>query len=190
MAQTLPAPASFRARSVAGAVELSWTDRASVELDYVIERKLEGVADFEALVRLPADSTGYVDEESFRGFLHQYRVKAVALDVESPPAFASVVPGEERPPVIAFRRGDSNVDEAVDISDALATLGFLFLGTSSSGCPDAMDANDDGAVNIADGIFTLSYLFTGGEAPPAPGPTRCGVDGTGDQLAECQHACP
>ena len=78
-------------------------------------------------------------------------------------------------------RGDANGDRAVDISDAIYTLGALFLGTADVSCADAMDANDDGGVNISDPIFTLFFLMAAGTPPPAPFP-QPGPDPTPDAL--------
>jgi hypothetical protein len=80
-----------------------------------------------------------------------------------------------------FIRGDSTADGQVDITDAVSTLGFLFLGGSAGNCADALDANDDGALDIGDPIFTLTYLFLGGVDIPAPFPLR-GADRSGDSL--------
>src|SRR5688572_25622273 len=81
-----------------------------------------------------------------------------------------------------FLRGDSNRDGALDISDALATLGYLFLGTNELACLDAADSNDDGQVDIADATFVLGYLFLGTAPPPAPGPDTAGPDPTADEI--------
>ena len=80
-----------------------------------------------------------------------------------------------------FRRGDSNTDGTTDISDAVATLGYLFLGLKKVPCEQAGDANDDGALDISDAVCVLSFLFTGGKAiePPVG---ACGVDPTGHSL--------
>ena len=79
---------------------------------------------------------------------------------------------------IQFRRGDSNTDSGVDISDPINTLNVLFSGTGTINCRDAADANDDGAVDLSDAVYTLNFLFTGGAIPPAPGPFTLGVDPT------------
>jgi hypothetical protein len=76
---------------------------------------------------------------------------------------------------LPFRRGDSNGDAAVDISDAVFELMWLFSGTVAPGCLDAADMNDDRAHDLTDAVFTLDFLFRGGPAPPPPGPTECGV---------------
>jgi hypothetical protein len=80
----------------------------------------------------------------------------------------------------AFVRGDSNDDAAVDLSDAVSTLGWLFLGDDPPSCLDAADANDDGLLDIADPVATLRALFEGDIALPSPsGP---GLDPTPDSL--------
>ncbi len=89
----------------------------------------------------------------------------------------------------AFLRGNSNGDGAVDISDAVYTLTFLFNAGSSPGCADAADANDDGNVDMSDAISTLGFLYLGQDPPPAPGPGVPGTDPTPDGLA-CDGATP
>jgi hypothetical protein len=93
-----------------------------------------------------------------------------------------------RPPRPHFRRGDPNESGDVDLSDAIYTLGCLFIGTECPKCPDAADSNDDGMLDLSDGVHTLQYLFSGGEAPPAPGPDACGEEPDGDQLEECVYS--
>ena len=85
------------------------------------------------------------------------------------------------PDVTIFRRGDSNGDRAVDISDALNTLGYLFLGDRRPACFDAADANDDGKLDIADPIGTLEHLFSSGGPLPPPSSEE-GEDPTEDGL--------
>jgi DNA-binding beta-propeller fold protein YncE len=81
-----------------------------------------------------------------------------------------------------FVRGDFNRDEHLDISDAVAVLGYLFLGERPSACLDAADADDDGELAITDAIHALDYLFLGGDAPPPPFP-EAGGDPSEDALA-------
>ena len=95
-------------------------------------------------------------------------------------------------PESRFVRGDCNDDGNVDISDAVATLGFLFLGEGDPGCGDACDSNDDGTVDISDAIATLGVLFLGQGNIPLPGMTECGVDPSDDELG-CEtffERCP
>ena len=83
---------------------------------------------------------------------------------------------------VVFVRGDSNGDASVDISDAVATLNYLFVGGGQAlACEDAGDVNDDGALNVTDPVYALSYLFQGGLPPREPFPQE-GLDETEDQL--------
>jgi len=86
----------------------------------------------------------------------------------------------------AFVRGDSNLDETVDISDGVATLGYLFLGESQPGCLDSSDSDDSGQIDLSDGILIFNFLFLGGDAP---GRVRaCRTDTTEDDLDCTAHA--
>jgi len=92
------------------------------------------------------------------------------------------------PPIApAFRRGDSNGDGAIDLSDAVNTLSMLFLGTGNVLCQDAADSNDDGSIDLSDAVIILSCLFLGSPPalkPPYPG---TGVDPTDDALDCAQY---
>jgi ELWxxDGT repeat protein len=80
---------------------------------------------------------------------------------------------------LPFRRGDANADGATDISDSVASFGYLFLGDPPTiPCKESADANNDGTIDISDGIYFLEWLFLGKAEPPAPGPTKasCGFD--------------
>ncbi len=79
-----------------------------------------------------------------------------------------------------FVRGDANNDGAVDISDAVAVVGHLFLGMDL-GCQDAADADDDEQLVITDAVYLLDFLFRSG-APPAPPYPASGTDPDGDIL--------
>src|SRR2546422_2042545 len=81
-----------------------------------------------------------------------------------------------------FKRGDSNVDGKVDLSDAINTLRTLFSGVAGISCRDAADANGDGHLDISDPVYTLLFLFLDGERPPPPAPRECGVDPDVDRL--------
>ncbi len=84
-------------------------------------------------------------------------------------------------PVEVFLRGDFDGGGVLDISDAVASIGYLFLGLRAPGCLDATDTNDDGRLDLADPIFCLDFLFRGGASPPEPFPLR-GPDPTEDEL--------
>lgn len=99
-----------------------------------------------------------------------------------------VQPGVIRIEGPGFLRGDANADGTVDLSDAVATLTYLFGGGREPECMDASDADDSGVVEITDPIFLLGALFLGLRQilPPHP---ECGADGTRDDLG-CGRSCP
>ncbi len=88
---------------------------------------------------------------------------------------------------VSFKRADVSPNGVVDLSDAVALIGFLFLGDSAPACPDAADADDTGELDITDAIWILNWLFRGGPGPAAPGPLDCGSDPTEDGLADCEY---
>lgn len=88
---------------------------------------------------------------------------------------------------LAFIRGDCNGDGNADISDAVSTLGILFLGQPSS-CDAACDCNDDEATDISDPVYLLNHLFAFG--PPLPPPFAiCDVDPTPGPSCD-DYVCP
>ena len=74
-----------------------------------------------------------------------------------------------------FRRGDSNGDGRINLTDVVFTLSWLFLGGKAPGCAEACDANDDAKINLTDAVFTLAWKFRGGEPLRPPG-NVCGAD--------------
>jgi hypothetical protein len=84
--------------------------------------------------------------------------------------------------VVLFRRGDADGSGKVDLTDAVRSLGWLFLGDPPRPCDDAADADDNGKIEITDPIAILGYLFLGTFAIPAPGPDACGPDPSSDGL--------
>jgi len=85
-----------------------------------------------------------------------------------------------------FKRGDTNNDAKVDISDAVFTLQHLFTGGPRWVCEEGSDANDDGKTDISDPVYVLGFLFLGTGAPKAPYPD-CGTDPGGSTcpLSKC-----
>ncbi len=80
-----------------------------------------------------------------------------------------------------FTRGDANGDGSIDVSDAVATLLYLFA-SGNVRCLDAADADDDGGVRINDALYVLNALFSpGAPSIPPPSPAR-GLDPTADAL--------
>ena len=86
-----------------------------------------------------------------------------------------------------FLRGDSNGDANLDLSDAISTLSFLFLGSDSPSCQAAADSNRDGNIDLTDAIYSLNFLFLAGE--PLPAPTECGISVLESDIAlGCENA--
>ena len=71
-----------------------------------------------------------------------------------------------------FIRGDCNLDDLVDLADAVFALDALFRGGASFRLFEACNPNDDASVDIADAVYLLSHLFRGGPAPPPPFPAK------------------
>ena len=95
-----------------------------------------------------------------------------------------------------FVRGDANSDGAINLTDGVVPLLFLFSGGAAPTCADAADTNDTGNVEITDAIIIFSWLFTGGAAPAAPSPLspgysaeECAADPTKDGLG-CELPSP
>ncbi len=78
-------------------------------------------------------------------------------------------------PMNRFRRGDSNNDNEVNLSDGVNTLNFLFQGSAEPPCLEAADFDADAMLNITDAVLTFNFLFLGGPPPRAPYPD-CGTD--------------
>jgi len=86
-----------------------------------------------------------------------------------------------RPASGLFRRGDTDSDGTVQLTDAVVTLDHLFRSGPAPGCLDAADADDNGVLEITDAVFTLSHLFRSGPALPEPS-AACGADPSEDTL--------
>jgi hypothetical protein len=80
-----------------------------------------------------------------------------------------------------FRRGDADGNGAIQISDPIRTLSYLFLAGEPPPCSDAADSDDSGDLDITDAIYILSFQFLGGPAPKSPFP-GCGIDEWMDAL--------
>jgi len=79
-----------------------------------------------------------------------------------------------------FRRANADSSTALDISDPVFLLTYLFLGGGRPACLDAADADDSGTIDLTDAVFSLNFQFLAGPTPPDPGPNACGIDPTPD----------
>jgi len=80
-----------------------------------------------------------------------------------------------------FERGDPNEDRAVDLSDGLFVLNFLFSGGQRPGCLRSADVDDNGSIEVTDATSLFNYLFLGGDEPATPF-ADCGTDSSPDTL--------
>ncbi len=81
---------------------------------------------------------------------------------------------------VKFRRGDTDANRQVDLTDAITVLNFLFLGGPQPDCMDGADADDTGVLDLTDAVYSLNFQFLAGPRPPDPGPDDCNVDPTED----------
>jgi len=82
-----------------------------------------------------------------------------------------------------FRRGDSDTNGAINLTDVVRILNALFLGIGTITCDDAADADDNGIIDLTDAIAILNRNFLGvGNELPLPGGEICGPDPTGDSI--------
>jgi hypothetical protein len=140
--------------------------------------------DGKMVTELPGTATSHVDRGA--GLLnqpgllerHEYALRGVRGQSRSIPATCLFT---KAPPGGRFKRGDTNGDGILNITDGVYVLNFLFLGGKAPPCRKAADTDDSGILNITDGVYVLNFLFLGGKAPPAPYPF-CGLDPTEDLL--------
>jgi len=139
--------------------------------------------------RVVVDAEFRIPAELVRQGTHELAVSVHNAALDSPDfSFVPVlVPVKHSTRVVncdaAFQRGDTTGDGRINISDAIATLGFLFQGAARLLCMDAADANDDGGLDLSDVIGVVEHLFQG--RGPLPPPAACGPDPTLDPLSDC-----
>jgi FtsP/CotA-like multicopper oxidase with cupredoxin domain len=93
------APSNLTATAESGPqVSLAWTDNATAETGYLVQRSTDGVT-FTDLTTLPADSTTYVDTAVQAGVTYTYQV--AAFNAGGPSAFSNTasatIPGPQGP---------------------------------------------------------------------------------------------
>ncbi len=64
-------------------------------------------------------------------------------------------------------RGNVNYggDDAIDISDLIYLVDYMFSGGSEPQCFEEADMNGDGGIDISDLIYLVDYMFSGGALP-------------------------
>ncbi len=68
--------------------------------------------------------------------------------------------------------GDANGDDAVNVSDAVYIINYVFIGGPAPDPYETGDANCDEAVNVSDAVWIINYVFIGGNPP-------CDLNGDG-----------
>jgi hypothetical protein len=76
----------------------------------------------------------------------------------------------------AYIIGDANNDGAVNVSDAVFIINYVFIGGDPPAPYEAGDANCDDAVNVSDAVWLINYIFIGGNLPG---------DTDGDGIVDC-----
>jgi hypothetical protein len=62
--------------------------------------------------------------------------------------------------------GDASGDEAVNVSDAVYIINYIFISGAPAPEPlEAAEVNCDGSVNVSDAVLIINYIFAGGTAP-------------------------
>jgi len=89
--------------------------------------------------------------------------------------FDPASPGEPNC-VESYECGDANNDGAVNVSDAVWIINYVFVGGAPPDPFEAGEANCDGAVNVSDAVWIINYVFVGGNDP-------CDTDG--DSEPDC-----
>ncbi len=62
-------------------------------------------------------------------------------------------------------RGDFDLSSAIDISDLVSLVSFMFSGGAASDCFEEADINGSGGIDISDLVSLVSFMFSGGAAP-------------------------
>lgn len=132
---------------------------------------------------LVAEADDDTRRSGFFGFWAYANDQRVRFDdlciVEGP--FSGSPDCSEEPEEPSFVRANADGLGAINITDGIVILNYLFTGGGDPPCLDAADADDNGQINITDGVFIFNFLFTGGGDPQSPFPD-CGSDPTGDNL--------
>jgi YVTN family beta-propeller protein len=72
--------------------------------------------------------------------------------------------------------GDVNDDSAVNVSDAVSVINYVFIGGEAPNPMESGDVNCDLSVNVSDAVWIINYVFIGGKGP-------CDTDG--DDIPDC-----
>ncbi len=94
----------------------------------------------------------------------QYNAHYWQLPIASTTSWAQFISGTTS----SLKRGDANGDGAIDISDVVYLIAYIFSGGPGPDPVTAGDASCDAAVDISDAVYLIAYIFSGG-LPPCGG---------------------
>jgi hypothetical protein len=117
-----------------------------------------------------ADDHSYLFSQMPAGTYH-YKVRA--KDAEDQWSKFSPVDGITVYALPTYVCGDANGDEAVNVSDAVAIINYVFVYGAAPDPFEAGDANCDGLVNVSDAVGIINYIFIDDANAP------CDTDGDG-----------
>ncbi len=69
---------------------------------------------------------------------------------------------------LSFHCGDADGDDAVNVSDAVFTIDYIFKGGQAPDPLESGDANGDGSISVADAVYVIAFIFKGGPEPVCP----------------------
>ena len=69
---------------------------------------------------------------------------------------------------VEFLCGDANGDDAVNVADAVYTIGYIFAGGTEPVPYEAGDCDCSGSINITDAVYLIAFIFGGGPSPCDP----------------------
>lgn len=78
--------------------------------------------------------------------------------------------------VLPYLCGDVNSDKAVNVSDAVGIINYVFVGGNPPDPIESGDTNCDGECNVSDAVWIINFVFVGGNDP-------CDTDG--DSQPDC-----
>ncbi len=188
--------ATCPAGSAVNDVKLSWTNAGAYDSMAIFELDTTVDPPVRTLIAEPATGQTELVLPAVAPGAHTYVFTAARGWIACESAAATVIVPAPGTPV---HTGDANCDKAIDIADAICTLGHLFGPLTdkckSPCCKANMDTNDDSNVDIADAVSVLSYLFAGAnmKAPDAtpfrPAGAGCKLYPVADVVLPCATQC-
>ncbi len=135
-------------------------------------------------IRIPAGQSHYRVARGRSDRAFRLRIENRGFPPEGNPPQVRLIIGatavKEIPlPPEEFRRGDTDGDGLLSLTDVIKAIDYQFRGEGTLECFDAADVDDDGELSITDLIRSLTYQFvssTDATIPAPPGPFNCGPD--------------